>query len=72
MPAGAARNALDCVVVSIDRVGHEVLVGLRLGETPIRARITPAAASDLVLEPGRRVVALVKTSAIHHLESEAS
>ncbi len=72
-PAGiSARNALDCEVVAIDRLGHEVLVGLRLGETPILARITPAAASELALAPGRRVVALVKTSAIHHLESEAT
>ncbi len=68
-PAGiSARNALACDVVAIDRVGHEVLVGLQIGETRIRARITPAAARDLALETGRRVVALVKTSAIHRLD----
>ena len=68
-PAGiSARNALACDVVAIDRVGHEVLVALRIGDGEIRARITPAAARDLALETGRRVVALVKTSAIHRLD----
>jgi molybdate transport system ATP-binding protein len=68
-PAGiSARNALVCDVVAIDHVGHEVLVGLRIGETSILARITPAAARELALETGRRVVALVKTSAIHRLD----
>ncbi len=71
-PAGiSARNALACEVVAIDRVGHEILVGLGLGDTTLRARITPAAASELALEVGRSVVAHVKTRAIHHLESEA-
>lgn len=70
-PAGiSARNALACVVVAIDRVGHEVLVGLRIGETSILARITPAAARELALETGLGVVALVKTSAIHRLDAE--
>jgi molybdopterin-binding protein len=70
-PAGiSARNALACEVVAIDRVGHEVLVGLSIGETSIRARITPAAARELALETGHRVVALVKTSAIHRLDGE--
>lgn len=72
-PAGiSARNALACEVVAIDRVGHEVLVGLSIGETSIRARITPAAAHELALEIGHRVVALVKTSAIHRLDAEST
>lgn len=70
-PAGiSARNALACVVDSIDRLGHEVLVGLRVGATSIRARITPAAARELELATDRPVVALVKTSAIHRLDGE--
>lgn len=68
-PAGiSARNALAADVATIDRVGHEILVGLAIGAHGIRARITPAAARELALEPGRRVVALVKTSAIHRLD----
>ncbi len=70
-PAGiSARNALACAVESVDAVGHEVLVGLRLGAAAIRARITPAAARELALAPGQRVVALVKTSSIHRLDTD--
>ncbi|MEZ4333090.1 MAG: molybdenum ABC transporter ATP-binding protein [Myxococcota bacterium] len=68
-PAGiSARNALACRVASVDRLGHEILVGLAVGQVELRARITPAAARELALEPGRQVVALVKTSAIHRLD----
>jgi len=68
-PVGiSARNALACAVVSSDRVGHEVLVGLTVGDFTLRARITPAAARDLALAPGQRLVAVVKTSAIHRLD----
>jgi len=70
-PAGlSARNALPCEVASVDAVGHEVLVGLRVGGaggTALRARITPAAARELALAPGTRAVAVVKTAAIHVL-----
>ncbi|MFO0691739.1 MAG: molybdenum ABC transporter ATP-binding protein [Myxococcota bacterium] len=70
-PAGiSARNALACEVASIDRLGHEVLVGLSVGGTVLRARITPAAARELDLVLGRPVVALVKTSAIHRLDGD--
>jgi molybdate transport system ATP-binding protein len=69
-PAGvSARNALPCEVRSLDAVGHEVLATLRVGETLLRARVTPAAARELGLAAGTRAVALVKTSAIHLLGS---
>ena len=58
------------MIASIDRLGHEVLVGLRVGATSLRARITPAAARELELALGRPVVALVKTSAIHRLDGD--
>lgn len=68
-PAGiSARNALAAHVTSIDAIGHEVLVGLRAGNTQLRARITPAAANDLKLEPGQTVHAIIKTSACHLIE----
>jgi molybdate transport system ATP-binding protein len=67
-PVGlSARNALPCEVCAVDAVGHEVLVTLRVGETPLRARITPAAARELGLAQGARAVAVVKTAAIHRL-----
>jgi molybdate transport system ATP-binding protein len=67
-PAGvSARNALAGEVRALDALGHEVLVELAVGAQSLRARITPAAAQELALAPGARVVALVKTSAIHRL-----
>jgi len=67
-PAGlSARNALPCEVCSIDAVGHEVLVGLGVGDTRIHARLTPAAARELELAEGGRAIALVKTAAVHVL-----
>jgi molybdate transport system ATP-binding protein len=67
-PAGlSARNALPCEVRSLDLLGHEALIELRVGEVALRARLTPAAARELALEPGTRAVAVVKTAAIHHL-----
>ena len=67
-PAGlSARNALPCEVRGIERLGHEVLAELRLGDALLRARVTPAAARELGLAPGTRAVAVVKTSSIHHL-----
>jgi molybdate transport system ATP-binding protein len=67
-PAGlSARNALPCEVRSIDVVGHEVLVGLAVGDATLHARLTPAAATELGLAEGTRAVALVKTAAVHVL-----
>jgi molybdate transport system ATP-binding protein len=67
-PAGlSARNALRAKIVSLDTLGHEVLAELRVGDALLLARLTPAAASELALAPGKSVVALIKTSAIHWL-----
>ncbi len=67
-PAGlSARNAIACEVRSIDVVGREVLAELGVGEVTLRARLTPAAARELALAQGTRAIAVVKTSAIHHL-----
>jgi len=67
-PAGlSARNALPCEVCSLDVVGHDVLVGLRVGDTTLRARLTPAASRELGLAQGTQAVAVVKTASIHLL-----
>jgi molybdate transport system ATP-binding protein len=67
-PAGlSARNALPGRVRSLDTLGHEVLVGLAIGDARLLARLTPAAARELQLTPGRDVVAVVKTASIHLL-----
>jgi molybdate transport system ATP-binding protein len=67
-PVGlSARNALPCLVRSLDVVGAEVLAGLDVGEAALRARLTPAAARELGLAAGTCAVAVVKTAAIHLL-----
>jgi molybdate transport system ATP-binding protein len=68
-PAGlSARNALPCTVTQVDEVGREVLVRLATGTTELLSRITPAAAAELKLTAGSRVIAVIKTSACHLLE----
>jgi molybdate transport system ATP-binding protein len=67
-PSGlSARNALACQVRRLDAVGHEVLIELQVGSQALRARVTPAAARELGLAAGSRVVALIKTSAVRLL-----
>jgi molybdate transport system ATP-binding protein len=67
-PAGlSARNALAGEIAQVDAVGHEVLVAIRIGAQSLRARVTRAAADELQLAPGLRMVAVIKTSAIHPL-----
>ncbi len=63
----SARNVLPCEVRAIDFMGREVLAELVVGEVTLLARLTPAAARELDLVAGTRAVAVVKTSAIHHL-----
>ncbi|MCB9933103.1 MAG: molybdenum ABC transporter ATP-binding protein [Planctomycetes bacterium] len=67
-PAGlSARNALPCRVLRVDAIDHEVLVGVRVGATELLARITPAAAEELKLQPEAAAVAVIKTAACHLL-----
>lgn len=63
----SARNVLPAEVARLDALGHEVLVELSVGGTSLRARITPAAASELDVRPGQPLVAVIKTSACHLL-----
>jgi len=67
----SARNALRCNVRAVETVGHDVLVTLDVGATPIFSRVTPAAARELALAPGRPLVAVLKTAAIHVLSDRA-
>lgn len=64
----SARNALNCTVVGIERIGHDVLVNMRTGDTVVKARLTPAAAEDLNVSIDDLVVAVIKTSACHLLD----
>jgi molybdate transport system ATP-binding protein len=59
------QNVLEATVVSLGgEYGAIVDVDLRVGETPLVARITRKAASELAIAPGLRVHALVKAVSI--------
>jgi molybdate transport system ATP-binding protein len=65
-PAGlSARNALPGKVLRADAVGADVLVALGVGPVTLLVRITPGAARELDLVPGRTAFALIKTTSIH-------
>jgi molybdate transport system ATP-binding protein len=68
----SARNALDGRITELDRIGHEILVTVRIGSADLRVRITPSALQELRLVVGASVVALIKTTACHHLSMENS
>jgi molybdate transport system ATP-binding protein len=65
----SARNALSSEVLVVSEAGSDVLVDLRAGGTTLRATVTPAAARELGLESGRKVIALIKTAGCHLLAS---
>jgi molybdate transport system ATP-binding protein len=65
-PAGlSVRNELDGTIRAIVDDGREaVLVEIDVGGPMLLARVTRPAASELALEPGRRVWVLVKATAL--------
>ena len=62
-PEGSPRNTWRAIVAGVHRHGDNLRVQL---DGPIKAAadVTPAAAAQLRLEPGRRVWATVKASEI--------
>lgn len=69
--ATSARNALTCRVTALSSIGREVLVTVMAGATPLCVRITSGAATELGLDVGESVVALIKTTACHLLAVDA-
>jgi len=66
------RNRLACTVESIDEGKVNAIVSLALGDSlHIRASITQQSVNNLRLEPGKRVIALIKASSISFLTSNA-
>ncbi|XVQ86354.1 ABC transporter ATP-binding protein [Microbispora siamensis] len=63
-PDGSPRNLWQAVVDGIERHGDNVRVHLH-GPIPLLADVTPAAAADLDLTPGRQVWAAVKATETH-------
>ncbi|OPG13730.1 ABC transporter ATP-binding protein [Microbispora sp. GKU 823] len=63
-PDGSPRNLWQAVIDGIERHGDNVRVHLH-GPIPLLADVTPAAAADLDLTPGRQVWAAVKATETH-------
>ncbi len=62
-PEGSPRNVWREQVAGLDAMGHRVRIEL-VGELPLAADVTPAAAARLGLEPGRIVFAAVKATEV--------
>jgi molybdate transport system ATP-binding protein len=62
----SARNVLEAVVVDVTRLGADALLRAAPagGGPPWLVRLTPAAVSELALEPGRRVWLAVKSHSV--------
>lgn len=62
----STRNVFRAEVVTVERGPVDVSVSLRIaGDTAIQAIVTNAAADELELAPGRKVLALVKAPFVH-------
>jgi len=67
VPIGISlHNILPVLVVQIteDAARHTAMVELGTGELRLLARITPDAVARLALEPGKPVLALVKSMSV--------
>jgi len=62
-PEGSVRNRWSGAVADIDTHADRVRVGVH-GPVPLAAEVTPEAARELQLEPGRLVVASVKATEV--------
>jgi molybdate transport system ATP-binding protein len=62
-PEGSVRNRWSGAVTDVDTHADRVRVGVH-GPVPLAAEVTPEAARELQLEPGRLVVASVKATEV--------
>ena len=67
----SARNAIPAMIDEIHPMGQRVLVYLDIG-TRLMAEITPGALTDLQLEVGQTVYAVIKTNAILVMDPKSS
>ncbi|MCA9001721.1 MAG: molybdenum ABC transporter ATP-binding protein [Planctomycetes bacterium] len=63
----SARNTLEGTIESLSNLGHALLVTVRVGDCNLRAKVTPGAAAELGLQPGKPVYLLIKTHSCHLL-----
>jgi len=63
----SSHNVLACTIAAVAPAGpHEAFVTLRVGPTPMLARLTRDAVARLALTPGISAFALVKSTAFDH------
>ena len=62
-PHGSARNGWEATVIELDREPSRLRVRVD-APAPLAVDVTPGAASELALEPGRRVWCAIKATAV--------
>lgn len=63
-PHGSPRNLLAAIVTDLEPQGERLQLRTRVGETPVAAEITPAAAVELGLAPGSGVFLAIKATEV--------
>ncbi len=63
----SARNTLHGTIQSQSPIGSGLLIGIRVGHGLLQAKITPGAAQELSLAPGKATYLLIKTHSCHPL-----
>lgn len=64
LPASSARNRLPAVVATVSPRGSTYYVGLNVGGFRVGSTVSRAAVRELGLEPGARVLAVFKATAV--------
>lgn len=62
--ASSARNQLDAVITRVERDRASALVEMQAGPFRLAALITSDSAEELDLQPGKRVLAMVKATSV--------
>lgn len=63
-PHGSPRNLLTAIVTELEPQGERLQLRTRVGEIPVVAEITPAAAVELGLAPGAGVFLVIKATEV--------
>jgi molybdopterin-binding protein len=63
----SARNTLQGTIQSQSPIGAGLLIAIRVGHQLLQAKVTPAAAQELALDPGHNAYILIKTHSCHPL-----
>ncbi|MFT5198782.1 MAG: molybdate transport system ATP-binding protein [Planctomycetota bacterium] len=63
----SARNTLQGTIQSQSPIGTGLLIAIQVGHQLLQAKVTPGAAQELALDPGKETFLLIKTHSCHPL-----